>query len=407
MQIGISIDNLHKSDYTPNMIPRKAEAIIHKLSKGFPVVAITGPRQSGKTTLAKASFPSKPYITLENPDMLELALDDPKGFLNNYRPKGAVLDEVQRAPQLLSYLQAIVDEDKEMGAFVLTGSQRFNLLAPTTPSPAGRVGLIELLPFSYEEIGNRVARLSHLNEWIYKGGYPPLYDRELDAQDWFAGYVMAYLERDIRAIKNVQDIHLFRLFVRMCAARTGQVLNLSSLANDCGITHNTARSWASILEASYIVFLLQPYYANLGKRLVKSPKLYFYDTGLACWLLGIKSAEQINTHSSRGALFENMVIADVMKGYFTIGKRAPFYYYRDSNGTEIDLIIENGQEVQTVEIKSGATLNSDYFKSLKKWDQLSKHTSAKTLVYSGDTQLTTHGINVLPWSNKQLLRPVS
>ncbi|MEK7852298.1 MAG: AAA family ATPase, partial [Planctomycetota bacterium] len=167
------------------MIPRKAEAIIHKLSKGFPVVAITGPRQSGKTTLAKASFPSKPYITLENPDMLELALDDPKGFLNNYRPKGAVLDEVQRAPQLLSYLQTIIDEDKEMGAFVLTGSQRFNLLAPTTPSTAGRVGLIELLPFSYEEIGNRVARLSHLNEWIYKGGYPPLYDRELDAQDWF------------------------------------------------------------------------------------------------------------------------------------------------------------------------------------------------------------------------------
>lgn len=388
------------------MIPRKAENIIHKLSKGFPVVTITGPRQSGKTTLVKAGFPSKPYLTLENPDMLELALDDPKGFLKNYRPKGAILDEVQRAPQLLSYLQAIVDEDKEMGAFILTGSQQFQLLASITQSLAGRVGLVELLPFSYEEVRNRAAKLSHLDEWIYRGGYPPLYDRELDTQDWFAGYVMTYLERDVRTIKNVHDIHQFQLFVRMCAARTGQVLNLSSLANDCGITHNTARSWVSILETSYIIFLLKPYYANLGKRLVKAPKLYFYDTGLACWLLGIKSAGQINTHSSRGALFENMVIADAMKGYFNIGKRAPFYYYRDSNGTEIDLIIENGQEIQAVEIKSGATLNSDYFKALKKWDQLSRHTSIKTLVYSGDTQLTTRGINVLPWSSEQLLHPV-
>ena len=389
------------------MIPRKAEAIIHKLSKEFPILALTGPRQSGKTTLAKACFPSKPYITLENPNMLKLALDDSKGFLNHYRPKGAVLDEVQRAPQILSCLQAIVDEDKEMGAFVLTGSQQFQLLAQAAPSPPGRIGLIELLPFSYEEIGNRVGRLSHLNEWIFKGGYPPLYDRELDAQDWFAGSVMTCLERDIRAIKNGQDVHLFRLFVRTCAARVGQVLNLSSLASDCGITHNTARSWVSFLETSYIVFLLPPYYVDFGKRIVKSPKLYFYDTGLACWLLGIKSAEQIKTHSSQNALFENMVIADAMKGYFTIGKRAPFYYYRDSSGTEIDLIIEQGKEIQTVEIKPGATLNSDYFKSLKKWDQLSKHTSVKTLVYSGDTQITTQEINVTPWSNKQLLRPAS
>lgn len=388
------------------MIPRKAEDTIHKLAKGFPVLAITGPRQSGKTTLVKACFPSKPYISLENPDILELALSDPKGFLKNYRPNGAILDEVQRAPQLFSYLQAIVDEDKEMGAFILTGSQQFGLLASITQSLAGRVGLLELLPFSYEELRGLAYHLPGPDKWIFKGGYPPLYDRELDPQDWFAGYVMTYIERDIRAIKNVHDTHIFQLFVRMCAARTGQALNLSSLANDCGITHNTARSWISILETSYIVFLLKPYYANLGKRLVKSPKLYFYDTGIASWLLGIKSYEQITTHSLRGALFENMVITDAMKGYLNIGKRAPFYYYRDSNGTEIDLIIEAGPELQAVEIKSGATINNDYFKGLKKWSHISKHTYVKTLVYSGEARLTTNGINVLPWSNEDLLRPI-
>lgn len=388
------------------MIPRKAEAIVHKLTKGFPVVAINGPRQSGKTTLVKSCFPLKPYVSLENPDMLELALTDPKGFLQNYRSEGVILDEVQRAPQIFSYLQAIVDEDKKMGAFILTGSQQFGLLASITQSLAGRVGLVELLPFAYEEVKRSSAVLSHSEEWIFKGGYPPLYDRELEPQDWFAGYVMTYIERDIRNIRNVHDLHLFQLFVRMCAARTGQILNLSALANDCGITHNTARSWLSILETSYIVFLLKPYYANLGKRLIKAPKLYFYDTGLASWLLGIKSAEQIKAHSSRGALFENMVIADAMKGYLNLGKRAPFYYYRDSNGLEIDLIIENGQELQAVEIKAGATLNSGYFQNLNKWDRIAGNPAIKTLIYSGDSELTTKGIQVIQWSNEKLFRPL-
>ena len=385
------------------MIRRKAEGIVHKLAKGFPVVAITGPRQSGKTTLVRACFPDKPYITMENPEILGLALDDPKGFLANYRPKGAVLEEVQRTPHLFSYLQGLVDDDKEMGAFILTGSQQFGLIESITQSLAGRVGLVELLPFSYEEIRGTRAELSRAEEWIYRGGYPPLYDRDLDPQDWFASYVMTYLERDIRAIKNIHDIHVFQLFVRMCAARTGQILNLSSLANDCGITHNTARSWMSVLEASYIVFLLKPYFVNLGKRLIKSPKLYFYDTGLACWLMGIKSSDQIRTHSSRGALFENMVITDAIKGYANLGRRSPFYYYRDSAGTEVDLIIEDGNNIQAIEIKAGATLSTDYFKSLKKWGQLSTRNSVKTLIYSGEHELTTNGVQVRSWANSQLL----
>ena len=403
MYFVIHFDNLHNFEVNyREMLARTIEPIIHKLAKGFPIIAITGPRQAGKTTLAKRCFPQKPYVTLENPDILELALSDPKGFLNHYRPIGVILDEVQRAPQLFSYLQGIVDDDKQMGAYILTGSQQFGLLSAITQSLAGRVGLIELLPFSFNEIKNTPSAPLMPDTWIVKGGYPPLYDRELDPDDWFASYVSTYIERDIRSIKKVHDLRLFQQFIKMCATRTGQLLNLTSLANDCGITHNTAQSWLSILETSYILFFLQPYYANLGKRLTKSPKLYFYDTGLASWLLGIKSSDALFGHAFRGALFENMVIADGMKHYLNAGKNPSFSFFRDSNGMEVDLIIEKGQDIEAVEIKSGATLNTDYFKHLNTFSRVAKNVSKKTLIYTGETELATNGCQVFNWANDDL-----
>jgi len=342
------------------MIKRDVEPVLRTLLQGFPMVTITGPRQSGKTTLVKKVFADKPYYSLEDPDVRHMALEDPRAFLARL-PDGGVLDEVQRAPELLSYLQSHVDADGRMGLFLLTGSQQFGLMAGITQSLAGRTAFIELLPLSMSELSNAGIAPNMLDDMLFNGGYPTLYDRQLAPNNWFPAYVTAYVERDVRQLLKVQDLEIFQRFVRLCAGRSGQLLNCSSLAADCGVTHNTAKAWISVLEASYLLFQLRPHHNNFNKRLVKSPKLYFYDVGLLCWLLGIREAGQLSTHPLRGHIFETMIVSEWMKKYFNRGEKPPLYFWRDSNGNEVDLIVDTGAGLMPIEIKSGQTVNRDFF----------------------------------------------
>lgn len=381
----------------PYMINRSATLTLKKMAKGYPVITITGPRQSGKTTLARFVFAHKPYVSLEEPDQMEFAQEDPRGFLAQY-PDGAILDEVQRCPALFSYIQGIVDKNKRPGLFILTGSQQFGLISKVTQSLAGRVGLLHLLPFSLGELKANGMAPKSLNDTLFKGLYPPVYDRKLSPSNWYANYVLTYIERDVRQMVNVRNLTTFQRFVRMCAARTGQVLNLSGLANDCGITHNTAKAWLSVLEASYIIFLLKPHHKNFGKRLIKSPKLYFYDTGLAAWLLGINDAKQIPIHAMRGALFENLMISELLKGRFNKGLASNIYFWRDNTGNEIDALIEKADTLIPIEIKSGQTVTKDYFTGLKKWLAIANTTAESPhLIYGGNESQKRLGIEVLPW----------
>ena len=379
------------------MIGRDAKDALLRLSKGFPVVAVTGPRQSGKTTLVRSVFCDKPYVSLEDLDTRNFAENDPRAFLAAYSD-GAIFDEVQRCPDLFSYLQTVVDNNPQMGCYVLTGSQQFGLLSNITQSLAGRVGVVQLLPFCHGELSAVQRGCSSIEEAIYRGAYPPLYDRDLVPADWYSGYVATYLERDLWQLIQVRDLRTFRLFLRMCAARTGQLLNLSSLANDCGVTHNTAKAWISVLEASYILFLLQPHHNNFNKRLIKSPKLYFYDTGLACWLLGIQDEGQIETHSLRGALFETWVLSELVKGRFNRGLYSNLYFWRDRSGTEVDVLVEQGDRLVPLEIKSGKTLTADYFTGLNKWLSIAGDVAGSPrLVYAGDQEQLRTQFQVFPW----------
>ncbi len=379
------------------MLKRTAHETLLRLAKGFPVVALTGPRQSGKTTLARSSFPDKPYLTLEDPDVRLLAESDPRGLLSRY-PDGLILDEAQRSPQLFSYLQGVVDSRLVAGKYVLTGSQQFGLLSGISQSLAGRVGLVHLLPLAMEELELAGSLPDDVDQLMRQGMYPPLYDRELRLEDWFPAYISTYLERDVRQMVKVRDLNAFQRFLRMCAARVGQLLNLSSLAADCGITHNTAAAWVSILEASYIVFLLRPHFVNFNKRLVKMPKLYFLDTGLCAWLLGIRDGEQLAFHAQRGALFENLAVSEFLKARFNRGQQADLYFWRDSKGLEVDLLLEDGVNLTPVEIKAGQTVADDFFSSLKKWCALSgKATRPALLIYGGDRELVNGNVVILPW----------
>lgn len=379
------------------MIPRTAESLVHTLLRGFPIVTITGPRQSGKTTLAKAVFGGKPYVSLEDADVRIAATDDPRSFLNRF-PEGAVLDEVQRCPEILSYLQTRVDADGRMGLFILTGSQQFGLLSGITQSLAGRTAFVELLPLALDELRQAGLQPQTLDEMLFKGGYPALYDRDVSPRAWFAAYVTAYVERDVRQMLKVQELDAFQRFVMFCAGRTGQLLNLSSLAADCGITHNTAKAWISVLEASYIVHLLRPHHANFSKRLVKAPKIYFQDVGLACWLLGIQSPQQLASHPLRGNLFETFVVAELMKMRFNAGETRGMYFWRDSNGNEVDVLVEQGARLMPAEIKSGATVARDFFSGLEKWMALAGDQGCNpVLIHGGDSSYRQKDVQVLGW----------
>ncbi len=381
------------------MIARDIEPALRELLKGFPIVTVTGPRQSGKTTLAQTVFAGKPYVSLEDPDLRQMALDDPRGFLDRF-PDGGVLDEVQRAPQLMSYLQSRVDADGRMGLFLLTGSQQFGLLSGITQSLAGRTAFVELLPFSVAELSAAGRLPSALDALLFAGAYPPIHDRRLKPSAWLAAYVTAYVERDVRQFVKVQDLESFQRFVRLCAGRCGQILNLSSLAADCGITHNTAKAWISVLEASYVLFLLRPHHANFNKRLVKSPKLYFYDSGLLCWLLGIRQVDQLAVHPLRGGIFESFAIAELLKAGLNRGERPTLHFWRDSNGNEVDVIADVGSRMLPIEIKSGQTLNRDFFVGLERWRALAGELAATpALIYGGSGRLVHRGIDVHGWDD--------
>lgn len=380
------------------MIRRDAEKTLKELAKHYPVVALTGPRQAGKSTLAKQVFPDKAYCLLEDMDTRQFAEEDPRGFLAQF-PDGAILDEIQNCPNLFSYLQGIVDEKKQMCLFVLTGSHQFSLNEKISQSLAGRVGYIHLLPFTLHEITSAGIQID-IEQLLYQGCYPPIYDRHIPATNWYLNYIDTYLHKDVRTLLDIKDLRSFHRFLKMCAARSGQLLNLSSLANDCGISHHTAKSWLSVLEASFIIFTLEPHHENYNKRLVKSPKIYFYDTGLVCALLGIEKPEQLVSHAQRGAIFETWVISEMLKNRFNQGLASNLFFWRDNTGNEVDIIIDNAGELTPVEIKSGKTITKDYFKGLKKWLVFSKkNNQCGYIVYAGDANQTRENIKILSWKS--------
>ncbi len=337
------------------------------MGKKFPVIAVTGPRQAGKSTFTKIAFPKYRYVSLENPDNLLFAQTDPKGFLSVY-DQYVILDEVQNTPELFSYLQQIVDDSGLSGQYILNGSQNFLLAEKITQSLAGRVYNMELLPFAYPEV--RKFKTPDINTAIFEGGYPRLYDKKIAPEDYFPSYIQTYVERDVRTILNVQNLSLFQHFVQLCATHAGHLFNASTIARRLGISTKTVQSWLSILEASYIVFTLQPWYKNLNKRILKTPKLYFYDTGLLAYLLGIEYPDAITLSKHKDALFENYGILEILKSHYAQGKSRGFYYWRDSNGNEIDFLIEKGLNVQCVEMKYSQTVKAEYLKSLNYLDNL-------------------------------------
>ncbi|MFZ2422058.1 MAG: ATP-binding protein [Anaerolineae bacterium] len=375
------------------MIARTLTAKIIALAQKFQVITLTGPRQSGKTTLVRAAFPAMPYASLEEPDMRQIALTDPRGFLANY-PAGAILDEIQHTPDLLSYIQGLVDGNRQI-QFILTGSSNFLLMEKISQTLAGRTAVLHLLPFSLAELKPDAERLESV---IFQGQYPRIYDRDMVPTDFYPAYIQTYIERDVRLLKNIGDYNAFIQFTRLCAGRVGQLLNYASLASDAGISPNTARSWLSILESSFILYRLLPYYRNFNKRLVKSSKLYFYDTGVACSLLGIRDADQINLHYLKGALFENLVINEFIKRSFHRGENRQPFFWQDSHGKEIDCLLVDGEEITPVEIKAGKTMSISYFDNLKYWRALADLPEDQGfVVYGGDQSMQTSTGAFISW----------
>ena len=383
------------------MIEREITPHLTTLFEHYPFVTVTGPRQSGKTTLCRATFPDLDYANLEAPDVREFAESDPRRFLARFS-RGAIIDDIQHVPSLLSYLQVLADEIGRNSLFVLTGSEQFGLSDTISQSLAGRTALLRLLPFSLDE-RRRTCAKDTVDDIIYSGFYPRIHDRGLEPRQALRDYFETYVERDVRRMGGIRNLSGFRLFARLCAGRVGQLLNLSALGSDAGVSHTTARAWMTTLERSYVTFRLRPFHTNIRKRLVKSPKLYFYDVGLACYLIGIERVEQIATHPLRGPLFENLVVAEVLKHRFNQGRRSNLSFFRDSQGLECDLFYESGQAIGAIEIKAGSTVASDYFRSLDRVAELIPRVSSKAVVYGGLTNQSRSRSEVVPLSRLQEL----
>ncbi len=395
------------------MIARTLTGRLRKAAMQFPVVTLTGPRQSGKTTLVRSVFKSHEYVSLESPDHLEFALQDPRGFLNQFSGP-VILDEVQRTPSLFSYIQSIVDENDRSGQFILTGSQNFLLLERISQSLAGRSAVLHLLPFSLSELAGRsplsldtLGRSAPRREkpprldllaMLLAGFYPRIHDKHLPPRDWLGPYYQTYLERDVRSVLKVGDLDAFSRFVRLCAGRNAGLLNLSGLASDCGITHTTARRWISVLEASFVITLLRPHHKSYGKRLIKSPKLYFLDTGLLCFLLQIRTREELLHHSSRGSVFESYVLSELIKNFAHRGEQPTINFWREATGREVDFMIDLGARIIPMEAKSAQTVAADFFKEIGAWRALSGKVDAPAaLIYGGDQSFVRQGVAVCPW----------
>lgn len=382
-----------------DFITRQIAPIIESQKTKFPILALTGPRQSGKTTLLKQLFSDYRYINLENPSIRSFATDDPLGFLNQYNDK-VILDEVQRVPELFSYLQERVDESQIMGQYILSGSQNFHLLNNITQTLAGRVALFKLLPFDFKELKQNQLLDASYSKAAIKGFYPPIFDRNINPSIFYANYIQTYIEKDVTELLNIRDLKQFRTFIGLCAARAGQLLNYSALANECDITHNTAKAWLSILESSYVIFLLQPYHQNYNKRLVKSPKLYFYDTGLLTHLLGIRNADEVVENRLKGQIFENMVVAEYQKQNHHSYLLRDYYFWQDSNANEVDLMLKGNQGFSIFEIKATETINNTLFKEMDKFEEIASPTKVrKTLIYGGNENQNRTKYSVLSWKN--------
>lgn len=383
------------------MILREMAHILQEAAQQFRVVTILGPRQSGKTTLAQETFKNHTYVSLEDLDIRAHALEDPREFLEFHKnPHGIILDEIQNVPTILPYIQTMVDREKINGYFILTGSQNFLINEAITQTLAGRMAVLTLLPLSISELKDNKLLPKTAEGYIYKGSYPQLYAQKTNIQLWYSSYTLSYIERDVRQVTTINELTTFKLFLQLCAGRIGQSLNISSLANDCGITQRTADKWLSLLQASYIIILLQPYYKNFSKRLVKTPKLYFYDTGLACSLLGIESEDQVKTHYLRGGLMENLIITDLYKQYAHKGRSPHLYFWRDNHGHEIDCLIEKGTYLFPIEIKAGKTISSNYFSGLNYWNELTHNDPTQSLVvYSGSEDQKRSNGNVFSWQS--------
>jgi hypothetical protein len=381
-------------------IARHIESVLIEMAQSFPVVTITGPRQSGKTTLVRMTFPEKQYVSLEDLDARQFAGSDPRRFLNQF-PEGAILDEIQHVPELLSYIQTIVDDRNRNGLFFLTGSNQFQSMHAVSQSLAGRTGILKLLPFTYSEAYGR--KQETFEQIAYSGLYPRIFDQHIRPELFLTGYLETYLQRDVRFLLKVKDLMQFHRFLKLCAGRTGQILNLTSIGNDLGATHKTIKEWISILEASYIVYLLKPYYHNYNKRIIKSPKLYFLDVGIAAHLLGIESAAQIPSHPLRGALFETFIISEFLKARYNLGKPDNLFYFRDQTGNEVDVILETGSGPIPIEIKSAQTVSPHFFHGLEYFKKMERHCPDAFLIMGSHIEQKRTGVAIYGFSNIDIL----
>lgn len=389
------------------MIPRTLEKKLREVAGYYPAVAVTGPRQSGKTTLCRMVCPDTPYLSLEALDVRDYAVNDPRGFLSQYAG-GAIIDEIQHAPGLLSYLQTEIDLHPEPGRFILTGSQHFGLSQSIAQSLAGRCGILVLLPPTLDELSCFTNAPSDLFTLLWQGAYPRIYDRDIPAHQWLADYTATYIQRDVRQVINVSDLQAFTGFLRLCAGRTAQEINLSKLGSDAGVSHNTARSWLSVLETSFIIHRMPAWHANLRKQMVKAPKLHFFDSGLVCYLLGIREPEQLRLHPLRGAIFETWVVSEICKGLSHNGLYPRLFHYREARGPEIDLLIDQGRNLAAIEIKSGATISHDFFINLNHFTDRMAQTDDSTtvtshVVYGGETDQQRSRAQVISWRHVQRL----